>query len=241
MSAAADELIAVLPFARRYARALTGGQREGDAVVARALTEHRTAASGLPVRLGLYAGISRLAPGRTDGAGLSPLRRRLLLLTALEELPVDVAAQVLSMDLATAESELAAARRALKAAAATDVLIIEDEPVIAMDLRLLVESCGHRVVGVAESEAEAERLARAAAPKLILADVNLGRGGNGIAAVRRILDAMAVPVIFVTAYPELLLTAEGIEPAFVMRKPFDHVTLAICTYQAITAGRVPLN
>jgi CheY-like chemotaxis protein len=242
MSAAADELIAVLPYARRYARALTGGQREGDAVVARALTERRSgAASDLPVRLGLYAGISRLAPGGSGASGISLLQRKLLLLTALEELPVEAAARVLSLDNDVAERELAEARGMLKAAAATDVLIIEDEPVIAMDLRLLVESCGHRVVGVAESEAAAERLAREEAPKLILADVNLGRGGNGIVAVRRILDTASIPVIFVTAYPELLLTAEGIEPAFVMRKPFDRITLAICTYQAITAGHVPLN
>jgi len=44
----------------------------------------------------------------------------------------------------------------------------------------------------------------------------------------------------VTAYPERLLTAEGMEPAFIMSKPFDPLTLSISTYQAVTAGRVPL-
>ena len=85
-------------------------------------------------------------------------------------------------------------------------------------------------------------MARALAnrPGLILADVNLGRGGDGITAVRRILDTARVPVIFVTAYPERLLSADGLGPAFVINKPFDRMALAIATYQAITAGRPPV-
>jgi hypothetical protein len=136
---------------------------------------------------------------------------------------------------------LAEARASLKAEAVADVLIIEDDPVIALDLQQLVEGCGHRVTGIASSEAEAIRLAAERHTGLILADINLGRGGNGIAAVRRILENVEVPVIFVTAYPEKLLTAEGMEPAFVISKAFDPMTLAVATYQATTAGRVPLN
>jgi len=119
------------------------------------------------------------------------------------------------------------------------VLIIEDEPVIALDLRLLVTRCGHRVIGAASSEAEAIRIAAEHKPGLILADVNLGRGGDGITAVRQILRHITIPVIFVTAYAERLLTAEGVEPAFIISKPFDRMTLAIATYQAITAGHIP--
>lgn len=128
----------------------------------------------------------------------------------------------------------------MKAAVVTDVLIIEDEPVIAMDIRMLVEECGHRVIGIAATQAEALALAQEHRAGLILADINLGRGGYGIAAVRDIISTMPCPVIFVTAYPEQLLTAEGIEPAFVMRKPFDRAMLAVLTYQAFSAGRVPL-
>ncbi|QYU69496.1 response regulator [Leptolyngbya sp. 15MV] len=234
----ADELMAALPFARRYARALTGTQRDGDMLVAATL---RDLPPGLPARHALYAGISRRAPDMEDGAGLSPVSRRMLLLTALEGMDESDAAGILDLDAPTAAARLAEARAALRAATATDVLIIEDEPIIAMDLRLLVERCGHRVAGVAASETEAVSLARKRPPGLVLADINLGRGGSGIAAVRRILEESRVPVIFVTAYPEMLLTAEGVEPTYVMRKPFDPMTLAVFAWQAVSAGRVPLS
>lgn len=239
---ATAELIDALPHARRYARALVGTQAAGDALVAQALADRPR---DLPTRLGLYAGITSLVAAANASAEEEPgpltlIGRQLLLLTTLEELSIEDAARIVGIDSATAGEHLREARAVLRVAAAATVLIIEDEPVIALDLQLLVEGCGHRVVGVAASEHEAERLALETGAKLILADVNLGRGGNGIAAVRRILETISIPVIFVTAYPERLLTAEGMEPAFVVRKPFDPVSLAVATYQAINAGRVPL-
>ena len=233
---ASSDLLSGLPFARRYARALTGDQARGDAIIARAIPD---LTDELPPRLALYAAITRLTQNEGED-GISPLGRHLLLLTSLEELGLADAARVVGLDEVTAEKELAHAREAVKAAVVTDVLIIEDEPVIAMDIRMLVEECGHRVIGIAATQAEALDLAGKHRAGLILADINLGRGGNGIAAVRDIISTMPCPVIFVTAYPEQLLTAEGIEPAFVMRKPFDRAMLAVLTYQAFSAGRVPL-
>ena len=241
MTSLADgELMQALPYARRYARALTGSQSAGDAMVAGALR------AGLPDmrgRLALYAGVTALArkEAAEDAGKLSDLERQLLLLTSLEELNLEDAALVVGLPQEEAGRLLEQARHNLKAAAATDVLIIEDEPVIAMDLRMLVQRCGHRVTGVAASEAEAVRLATERPTGLILADVNLGRGGDGINAVRRIMQSVKVPVIFVTAYPERLLTAEEVEPAFIMSKPFDPLTLAISTYQAVTAGHMPIS
>ncbi|MDQ1080862.1 response regulator [Pseudoroseomonas cervicalis] len=233
------ELLRSLPPARRYARALSGSQTAGDALVAAALRE---GLPPLPARLALYAGVTRLAPAPAPGPGanLSPRSRQLLLLTALEELPVAEAAQVVGVPVDVAETELDAAREALRSAAATDILVIEDEPIIAMDVRQLVEACGHRVVGVAASEAQAVRMAAEMKPRLILADVNLGAGGDGINAVNRIQREVEVPVIFVTAYPERLLTAEQVEPAFVISKPFEPLALAIATYQAVSST-VPIG
>lgn len=240
MTSFADaELMQALPYARRYARALAGSQQAGDAMVAGAL---RAGLPDLPGRLALYAGVTRLAAAGADAPGrLSPIERQILLLTSLEELDLAQAAQVVGLEEAEAQRLLEQARVLLRQATATDVLIIEDEPVIAMDLRMLVQRCGHRVTGVAASEAEAVRLANERPTGLILADVNLGRGGDGINAVRRIMASVKVPVIFVTAYPERLLTAEEVEPAFIMSKPFDPLTLAISTYQAVTAGTLPLE
>ncbi len=239
MSFAPDQVLAALPHARRYARALTGDQARGDALVAAAIPDLQ---EGLPARLALHAAISRLAPEPEAAPdGLGARQRQLLLLTTIEELSLAVAAAVVGLAPDAAEQELAEARARLRRAAATSILIIEDEPVIALELKMLIEGCGHRVAGIAATEAQAVRLAAEREVGLILADVNLGRGGNGIAAVRQILAQAEVPVIFVTAYPEQLLTAEGVEPAFVMRKPFDPLTLAVSTFQALHAGRVPLT
>ncbi|MEO3473590.1 response regulator [Roseomonas sp. CAU 1739] len=232
-----SELLRALPYVRRYARALTGARDSGDALVAAALS---APLPDVAPRLALYAAVARTATSTQSSTGPDPLQRNLLLLTALEDLTVEDAAVILDIDRAEAEAELERGRAALRATAATDILVIEDEPIIALDLKRLVETCGHRVVGVAASEAAALRLAMEKRPGLILADINLGRGGDGSNAVARIQQAMTVPVIFVTAYPERLLTAEGVEPAFIISKPFEPLALAIATYQAVNGGRVPV-
>ncbi len=237
-----DDLIRALPYARRYARALTGSQPRGDLLVAESLRELTSStADDLSARLGLYNWVTRrfnlglVDPGDVDG-GLTSQQRQLLLLTALEEVSVEDAAPIVGLPLDEAAAQLGHARERLRKAAETDVLIIEDEPIIAMDIEELVLGCGHRVVGVASTESEAVKIAQRTRPGLILADINLGVGGDGTSAVSRILKHHYAPVIFVTAYPERLLTGETVEPAFVITKPFEPLTLAIATYQAVTGG-----
>ena len=243
-------LIRALPYARRYARALTGSQKRGDEVVAEALRQVLAApAEGLAVdteaRTALYGAIGDTVRAREparalDHADMSLLQRMLLLLTALEEQPLTAAAAACRVLPATAELELRLARDSLRSGVSTRVLIIEDEPIIALDIQELVERCGHSVVGIAATEAEAVALADAERPGLVLADINLGAGGDGASAVARILKHLTAPVIFVTAYPERLLTGEAVEPAFIITKPFDPTTLAIATYQAVTRGPRPI-
>ena len=238
-----EDLIRALPYARRYARALTGSQPRGDGLVAESLQEMLSEASveGDPQHA-LYKAVTRRFDKASSGSSpfvigrLSQKQRQLLLLTSLEELPIEAAAPVVGLSPKEAEAQLADAREHLRAGAATDVLIIEDEPVIAMDIEELVQSCGHNVVGVAATEAEAVEMAERTRPGLILADINLGVGGDGTMAVSRIMRHHYAPVIFVTAYPERLLTGEALEPAFVITKPFEPMTLAIATYQAVTGG-----
>ena len=242
MSAGANENLAhALPYARRYARALTGSQARGDGLVAGALK--KILAEKLQpddARQALYAAVTHelAAVGEPDlaGVGLSHKQRQLLLLTSLEELSLEAAARIVAMDRDAAHAALTSARASLRASAAADVLIIEDEPIIAMDIEELVQNCGHRVVGVANTEREAVEMAQRTRPGLILADINLGAGGDGASAVSRILQRHPAPVIFVTAYPERLLTGEDVEPAFVITKPFEPMTLAVATYQAVTGG-----
>jgi CheY-like chemotaxis protein/DNA-directed RNA polymerase specialized sigma24 family protein len=236
-------LLAALPYARRFARALTGSQAQGDAMVAAALRAGATPVPGPDgARLGLFAAVARIAMEQPEDAGapISRTERMLLLLTALEELDLATAAAVLGIDDDLAEGMLGAARGRLRAATAARVLIIEDEAIIAMDLQHLVESAGHQVIGIAASEEDAVAIAEREQPSLVLADVNLGHGGDGASAVERILARHSTPVIFVTAYPERLLTGSRVEPAFVITKPFEPTMLAVATYQAVTRG-LPLG
>ena len=235
-----DDLIRALPYARRYARALTGSQPRGDLLVAESLREVLAATERQDgARRSLYHRVTRRYNDSADSDppdGLCRRQRQLLLLTTLEELSVRDAGFVVDMPDDQALAMLGSAREHLRASAAADVLIIEDEPIIAMDIEELVQSCGHRVVGVATSEADAIRIAESTRPGLILADINLGEGGDGASAISQILKHHRAPVIFVTAYPERLLTGDALEPAFVITKPFEPLTLAIATYQAVTGG-----
>ena len=244
-----EDLIRALPYARRYARALTGSQPRGDALVADSLKEILAGSlAGSHARHMLYHSVTRqfdrsgsISPFTAGPAGVAPgqlshRQRQLLLLTSLEEMSIADAAPIVATTIDEAATQLTEARERLREGAATDVLIIEDEPVIAMDIEELVTSCGHRVVGVAATEAEAVEFAELHRPGLILADINLGLGGDGTSAVSRILRHHYAPVIFVTAYPERLLTGDAIEPAFIITKPFEPLTLAIATYQAVTGG-----
>ncbi|MFT8645256.1 response regulator [Gluconacetobacter sp.] len=234
-----QDLIRALPYARRYARALTGSQPRGDLLVAESLRGLAVAEAGpMPARQCLYQWISRQFRQNpaSDAETLSVLERKLLLLTSLEELTTAQAARVVDIEEAEAVEILAHAHAGLRKVAQTSILIIEDEPIIAMDIEDLVRWCGHQVAGVTATEADAVELARQTKPGLILADINLGAGGDGANAVASILRHHMAPVIFVTAYPERLLTGEAIEPAFVITKPFEPMTLAIATYQAVTGG-----
>ena len=112
------------------------------------------------------------------------------------------------------------------------MIIIEDEPFIAMDLERLVQELGHRVVRVARTE----RRLIGAVKKRVRA--SLGRhpaGGrkSGLDAVNEFLRIVSVPVIFVTAYPERLLTGTKPEPTFLISKPFKEEALKAVISQAL--------
>jgi CheY-like chemotaxis protein len=116
---------------------------------------------------------------------------------------------------------------------ATDILIIEDEPLIAMDIEEMVESLGHRVVGTARTRREAAEIFRNTKPKMVLADIQLADGSSGIDAVNDILATAPIPVIFITAFPERLLTGERPEPAFLVTKPFNPEMVKALISQAL--------
>src|SRR4051812_36889403 len=238
-----QELAPHLPFLRRYARALTGSQKHGDAFVRATLEAIVAAPNDFPrdvdPRLGLYRtfhAIWSTANIEEDpGAGsddspeavakarlsrITPLSRQALLLTAMEGFTSEDAGYLISASAADVDSLVAEALAEIERQTQTEVLIIEDEPIIAMDLETIVRDMGHGVTGVAVTRDEAVAAAMSRRPGLVLADIQLADDSSGIDAVKDILSQFSVPVIFITAFPERLLTGERPEPTFLITKPF---------------------
>jgi CheY-like chemotaxis protein len=246
-----------LPYVRRYARALTGDQSVGDAYVRVALEAlaagERTLDPGKSPRVALYhvfhtiwGATGAQLEGRAEDAPpaargdpsarllrIAPRSRQAFLLTALEGFTPSEAGQILDADFAEVERLIAAAQSEIDAELATQVLIIEDEPVIATDIEALAKELGHEVVGIAATHAEAMEAAARRRPGLVLADIQLADGSSGVDAAREILGLFDVPVIFITAFPERLLTGERPEPTFLITKPFLPETVKAAIGQAL--------
>jgi CheY-like chemotaxis protein len=198
-----------LPFLRRYARALTGSQVSGDKYVEAALNtlvnqpELISDKTSVMVEMSLE-GFSEEEASRILGTGVTELRQ------LIDECGKELASQI-----------------------ATNIMIIEDEALIAMDLQSLVENLGHDVQGVARTRKEAVTLAKQQKPGLILADIQLADGSSGIDAVNDLLNTFEVPVIFITAYPERLLTGIRPEPTFLITKPYQPAMVSAVISQAL--------
>jgi DNA-directed RNA polymerase specialized sigma24 family protein/CheY-like chemotaxis protein len=257
MDRVSQELVKYIPYLRRYARALTGSQQRGDQYVRVCLETlleepHRLKASG-DMKLQLFSAFhdvwrivdAAIPESRDDGAApetrlrqqlaaLPPLDRQVLLLVSLEGFSIAEAARILDISEDEAMDKLSEARAEIQRQTGARVLIVEDEPVIAMDIAAIVRSIGHTVVGVAATKDKAVLLAEEHRPGLVLADIQLKDGDSGIATVQEILTSIDVPVIFVTGFPERLLTGEHVEPAFLITKPFDPETLKIAIGQALS-------
>ncbi len=244
-----------LPYLRRYARAVTGSQSSGDAYVAAVLEALIADVSAFPQtssdRVSLYKlfsgvfGSARIEVAevespfgweRTASANLqaiSPLACQAFLLGSVEGFSPSEVAEILSVTEERVGELMADAGRELSSRIATDVMIIEDEPLIAMDLEYIVEELGHKVTGVARTRKEAVDLFARTSPRLILADIQLADGSSGIDAVHDILKEESLPVIFITAFPERLLTGERPEPTFLITKPFNPDMVKALVNQAL--------
>src|SRR3984893_6446839 len=159
--------------------------------------------------------------------------RQAFLLVSVEGFSEEHAARILDVDASTLLKLVEESGRELAAQITTDVLIIEDEALIALDLEALVENLGHKVIGIARTRAEAMTIARTKSPGLILADIQLADGSSGLDAVDDLLNTFEVPVIFITAYPERFLTGERPEPAFLVSKPYQPATVSALVSQAL--------
>lgn len=208
--------------------------------------------SDVDPRLGLYSTFQRIwGSSNIDGgviddhtssneeiararlARITPLSRQALLLTAMEGFTVEDTAYLIETTTQEVENLVTEALSEIGRQTRARVLVIEDEPIIAMDLETIVRDLGHEVVAVAVTRDEAVAEAVSNRPGLILADIQLADDSSGIDAVKDILSQFSVPVIFITAFPERLLTGERPEPTFLITKPFQRATVKAAISQAL--------
>lgn len=238
-----------LPYLRRYARAITGSQRTGDSAVRMVLETLLEDPAALPdeqpVRRGLYRLLHRVWPAETlDNSGtghptamLDQKSRQALFLSAVEGFSTGDIATILDVSESVADQYLTKARDMIESELRANIMVIEDEAIVAMHIRSIVEKAGHRCVATARTRNEAVALNAEKLPELILADISLADGSSGIDAVTEILEDYDVPVIFVTAYPERLLTGERPEPTYLITKPFEPTALLATISQALLFHR----
>jgi DNA-directed RNA polymerase specialized sigma24 family protein len=242
-----------IPYLRRYARALMGNQQSGDSYVAATLealvrqpdlietTTHPRAAlfqvfSTIWNSLEINDAADRvvnLAPAERHLGQITAMPRQAFLLVSVEGFSEEDAATILNVDRQTLQDLVEQSGRELAAQIATDILIIEDEALIALDLKCLVEGLGHRCIGIARTRSEAIAMARVNRPGLIIADIQLADGSSGLEAINDIFSSFEVPVIFITAYPERFLSGERPEPAFLISKPYQKSTVSGLVSQAL--------
>ena len=256
MTSLAQTILPHLPYLRRFARSLTGRQDSGDAYVASVLEALVEDPSVFPVDMSPRSALYRLflknwnslsINGRAEPVepalafsaadrrleAITPLPRQAFLLVAMEGFSPAEAAKVLDLTPAGFKKCLDEAAVEIAEQVATEVLIIEDEPLIALDLEEAVTSIGHSVKRIARTRTDAVKAFKADRPGLVLADIQLADGSSGLDAVNEILGEADIPVIFITAYPEQVLTGLRPEPTFLITKPFQHETVKAVISQAL--------
>ncbi|KIC23600.1 MULTISPECIES: response regulator [unclassified Leisingera] len=261
MTAQSGELIASqiganLPYLRRYARALTGSQDTGDkyalATLEGILAGEEDYDSTLSPKLALFRVFhaiwsssgapaaenedepSLAAKAQKHLRRLTPNTREALLLHTIEEFSAKDTGRIMGVSEKEASELISIAYEEMARATSGQVMIIEDEAVIAMDLEAIVTGMGHSVTGIARTETRAKEVAAQVSADLILSDIQLADNSSGIDAVNGILATHGErPVIFITAYPERLLTGEGPEPAFLISKPYTEEQVHSAVSQAM--------
>lgn len=250
-----DQIAIELPYLRRYARALTGDQGSGDRyaiATLEALLQDRSIFEDddISIKVGLFkcfhaiwssAGASvrehddDVSERAQDLlASLESNTREALLLSTIEDFSIADIAVIMHVSRDEVRSLIDTARKDMEASISGRILIIEDQPIIAADLNAIVTDLGHTVTAIARTRAEAVKLGLEQKPDLILADIQLADNSSGIDAVNDLLkDLGDTPVIFITAFPERLLTGSRPEPAFLIAKPYKEAQVESAVSQAM--------
>lgn len=221
----AERIEKLVPYLRRYARAATGNTITGDSCVERVLQTILRLSMEPDFesdRFGREA-VFKLLDKELDriATATNAKARRAVLLIAVEGFQELSACRVLDVRADELQDLLATGQQDFAESTATRMLIVEDEPLIAAQIKRIAESLGHRVIGIATRASEAVALSQAHQPDIVLCDIQLADGSVGTDAVAEMALAENVPVVFVTAYPEKYLSTTNEGPSYLITKPFD--------------------
>ena len=104
-----------------------------------------------------------------------------------------------------------------------NILIVEDNLLIAHSLTIILTELGHQVIAAANNGIEALEVLESVKPDVVLLDINLQSGINGIQIAEEINEKYGLPFIFVTGYidPTTVKLADKVQPAGYLPKPFS--------------------
>jgi CheY-like chemotaxis protein len=118
-----------------------------------------------------------------------------------------------------------------------NILVVEDESIIAMNTRMLLEYLGHVVIGIAKSgDMALDMLGRLAPPDLAMVDIKLKGAMDGIETAVLMRERFGVPFMFLTGNtdPRTMKEALGTSPYGILQKPFDEEDLANAIESAVS-------
>ena len=245
-----------LRFVRQFARAVTSDQFLGDEIAAAALLRFDySAVEGLPDRerqVTVFRAFYEAwrSAGSEGGPAFSSQSvlaarpftaeppRQLALLVDVIGIETEKAATLIGIDAADAKRLLSEERKRIENTTISGTaMVIEDEPVIALEVAATLESIGLDVIATARTADDAVRFARKHKPDVVMADYDLGAGRSGLDAVREITSELPVIAIFLTAYPDDVLNGDDYEPTFILTKPFDERALRAAIVHGLSMPR----
>lgn len=111
----------------------------------------------------------------------------------------------------------------------TSILLVEDEAVVAADLEEHLRQLGYQVAGICATGEKAVELVDSLQPDLVIMDIRLKGGMDGVETAARIRETRPVPILFLTAHAEdaTIQQAKQVEPCGYILKPVDGNVLAI--------------
>lgn len=252
MSPIVQDIERQLPHLRRYARAMSGNRDFADRITEQALLsilgKNSPPDMDIDIRVNLFRALQDVSGDGTFQSEndpklrnvdrhlskLPPNSRDAFLLCALENFTHREIATILRREIEDIAPLIASARADLTNLLARRILVIEDELQVAQEISDIVTEMGHYVIGSAPTTEDAVEIAEYEEPDLILSDIQLANGGSGIHAVNAILKFYPLtPVVYITGFPERLLSGKGPKPAFLVTKPYTPDQVRSAVSQAI--------